>query len=520
MAHRYWTLSGPGLAFTSYAGTFTFLPGDLDVGADTAGFVVEQYAGGTWSPLAAGARTATSTQATGITPFGDFATGELASGALDHFVVTAPASATAGSPVNLSVTAVDAVGNVVTRYTGMVTFSSTDPYASFSPLVYTFVLADAGTHTFAGGATLNTAGTQTVSVAGSSKTGTSGSIAVGAGAFDRLLVIVPGETAVPGSPTGRAGVPITETANTAFTVTVMAVDAHWNAVSSSHVVAISSSDAAAVLPPNAALVAGSGSFSVTPQTGGATTVTATDVTDGTKAAGTSSPIPVTNTAPVVTDDAWSMVQDRTLTVAASGVLANDTDPQGQPIIVAAPRPFSGPAHGSLTLNADGSFSYTPVADYSGTDTFTYRATDGFLTSAAATVTITIASSAYTSSSNWGTSFSPSRYLAVDFPAYVAPGSVVAGATFTHTYRSATAGDTTCTYLEVYQGATLIGTHGSAGAPLSCNSTWSWTTDVVPLPEVNSVARANNVRIVLYVRNSGGGRSLHRLMTVGIDYSLR
>ena len=170
---------------------------------------------------------------------------------------------------------------------------------------------------------------------------------------------------------------------------------------------------------------------------------------------------MTNTAPTVTDDAWSMVQDRTLVVAASGVLANDTDPEGQPITVAAPRPVGGPSHGSLTLNADGSFTYTPVADYSGTDSFTYKATDGFLTSTTATVTITIASSAYTSSSAWATSFSPSRYLAVDFPAYVAAGSVVAGATFTHTYRSASSGDTTCYYLEVYQGATLIGTHGSA-----------------------------------------------------------
>ena len=333
-------------------------------------------------------------------------------------------------------------------------------------------------------------------------------------------MVVPGETAAPGSPTGRTGTPSAQTAHAAFTVTVIATDAHWNPVASTHTVAITSSDAAAVLPPSAALVAGSRAFSVTPETGGPTTVTATDVTDGTKTPGISTSIPVTNTAPTVTDDAWSMVQDRTLVVAASGVLANDTDPQGQPITVAAPRPVGGPSHGSLTLNADGSFTYTPVADYSGTDSFTYKATDGFLTSTTATVTITIASSAYTSSSAWATSFSPSRYLAVDFPAYVAAGSVVAGATFTHTYRSASSGDTTCYYLEVYQGATLIGTHGSAASPLSCNSTWSWTTDVVPLPEVNTVARANNVRVVLYVRNSGAGRSLHRLMTVGIDYSLR
>jgi VCBS repeat-containing protein len=274
------------------------------------------------------------------------------------------------------------------------------------------------------------------------------------------------------------------------------------------------------MPPNAALVAGSRTFSITLEAGGPTTVTATDLTDGSKTPGTSSSIPVTNTAPAVTDDAYSTVQDRTLDVVAAGVLANDADPQGQPITVAAPRPASGPSHGSLTLRADGSFTYVPDADYSGTDTFTYRATDGFLTSTAATVTIAIASTAYTSSSGWSTSFSPSRYLAVDFPAYVAAGSVVAGATFTHTYRSAVAGDTTCYYLETYQGGTLLGTHGSAGSPVSCNSTWAWTTDVVPLPEVNTVAKANNLRVVLYVRNSGGGQSLHRRITVGVDYSLR
>ena len=421
MAHRYWTLSGPGLAFTSYAGTFTFVPGDVDGGANTGAFVVEQYAGGAWSPLVAGTRTATSTQATGITAFGDFATGELAASALDHFAVTAPGSATAGSAINIGVTALDAVGNTVTSYTGTITFSSTDAYATFSPLMYTFLAADNGTRTFAGGATLNTAGTRTVSVAGSSKTGTSGNITVNAGAFNRLLVLAPGETSVPGSPTGRTGTPTTQTAHAAFTVTVLAVDSQWNPVTSTHTVAITSSDAAAVLPANAALVAGSRTFSITLETGGPTTVTATDVTDGTKTPGTSSPIAVTNTAPIATDDAYSMVQDRTLVVPAAGVLVNDSDPQGQPITVGAPRPLSGPSHGSLTLNADGSLSYTPVADYSGSDTFTYRATDGFLTSTTATVTITITSSAYTSSSGWATSFNPSRYIAVDFPAYVAAG---------------------------------------------------------------------------------------------------
>ena len=51
--------------------------------------------------------------------------------------------------------------------------------------------------------------------------------------------------------------------------------------------------------------------------------------------------------------------------------------------------MSGPSHGTLTLNADGSFSYTPAADFHGTDTFTYQATDGTELSTVATVSIQV-----------------------------------------------------------------------------------------------------------------------------------
>ena len=50
---------------------------------------------------------------------------------------------------------------------------------------------------------------------------------------------------------------------------------------------------------------------------------------------------------------------------------------------------SGPAHGTLTLNADGSFTYTPAANFNGTDSFTYRANDGSADCNVATVTITV-----------------------------------------------------------------------------------------------------------------------------------
>ena len=75
-----------------------------------------------------------------------------------------------------------------------------------------------------------------------------------------------------------------------------------------------------------------------------------------------------------------------LTVAAPGVLGNDTDPDGDPLTAAL---VTGPSHGTLTLNGNGSFTYTPAGNFTGSDSFTYRASDGTLTSNPATVTITV-----------------------------------------------------------------------------------------------------------------------------------
>ncbi len=69
-----------------------------------------------------------------------------------------------------------------------------------------------------------------------------------------------------------------------------------------------------------------------------------------------------------------------------GVLANDSDADSGTVTAIWE---SGPAHGLLTLNADGSFVYSPGIDFFGVDTFTYRATDGGLTSNLATVTINV-----------------------------------------------------------------------------------------------------------------------------------
>ena len=73
--------------------------------------------------------------------------------------------------------------------------------------------------------------------------------------------------------------------------------------------------------------------------------------------------------------------------ATQGVLGNDSDPNGDPLTAVL---VSGPANAaSFTLNADGTFTYTPTANFSGTDTFTYRANDGTNNSNLGTVTITV-----------------------------------------------------------------------------------------------------------------------------------
>ncbi len=99
------------------------------------------------------------------------------------------------------------------------------------------------------------------------------------------------------------------------------------------------------------------------------------------------PPPATvNAAPVSADDDYRVSANDSLAVAAPGVLANDSDAEKNPLTV---RLAGNAAHGTLTLNPDGSFSYTPTSGFTGTDEFTYAASDGTSESAVATVTIAV-----------------------------------------------------------------------------------------------------------------------------------
>jgi hypothetical protein len=113
------------------------------------------------------------------------------------------------------------------------------------------------------------------------------------------------------------------------------------------------------------------------------------ITDG-RGANTAGTVSVTvspvNDPPEAADDAYTTSEDSVLTLSAPGVLGNDTDAESSGVKAAL---VNGPASGALALNEDGSFTYTPVANFNGTDSFTYRANDGAAASETATATITV-----------------------------------------------------------------------------------------------------------------------------------
>jgi hypothetical protein len=98
------------------------------------------------------------------------------------------------------------------------------------------------------------------------------------------------------------------------------------------------------------------------------------------------PTPVANEQPFAADDIFSTGQGTLLSAPVPGVLANDSDPNGDPLTAL----LAGSAkNGSLALNPDGSFSYTPADGFIGVDTFTYQASDGELLSNLGTVELEV-----------------------------------------------------------------------------------------------------------------------------------
>jgi VCBS repeat-containing protein len=93
-----------------------------------------------------------------------------------------------------------------------------------------------------------------------------------------------------------------------------------------------------------------------------------------------------NDPPAAVGESYSVTSGNVLNVAAPGVLGNDSDIDSASLQAQL---VTAPAHGALTLNANGSFSYTPAAGYTGPDSFGYVASDGTATSGQATVSIAV-----------------------------------------------------------------------------------------------------------------------------------
>jgi hypothetical protein len=193
--------------------------------------------------------------------------------AATHFSVSAPASATAGSAVSFTVTALDASNNTATGYNGTVHFTSSDGSAT---LPSDTTLTN-GTRTFP--VTLRTTGSQMITATDtvtSSITGTSSAITVNVGPATHFTVSAPAAA----------------TAGTSFNFTITALDASNNtATGYNGTVHFTSSDGSATLPSDAILTNGTRALAATLRTAGSQTISATD-TASSSITGSSSAITV------------------------------------------------------------------------------------------------------------------------------------------------------------------------------------------------------------------------------------
>ncbi len=138
-----------------------------------------------------------------------------------------------------------------------------------------------------------------------------------------------------------------------------------------------------------------GSFSYTPNSNfngvDSFTYQVSDGNGATAQASVSLTINAVNDAPTLNADSFSLDEDLSLTKLVTDsdqLLANDSDVDGDTLTVNT-TPLTNVSHGSLALNSDGSFSYTPNSNFNGVDSFTYQVSDGNGATAQASVSLTI-----------------------------------------------------------------------------------------------------------------------------------
>ena len=269
-----------GNVATGYSGTITFTSSDSKAKLPANAIIVPEDQGTasfTATLKTVGMQSITATDLTTSTITGSESNISVELTVPKSLAVTGfPATVTAGTAGNVTVTAYNADGTVATGYTGTVDFSSTDGNAVL-PTPYTFTTADAGTHTFS--VTLETAGSQSITVTDSSTstlTDSETGITVQPAALAKLVV---------------SGFPSNPTAGTAHNFTVTATDAFGNVITGYlGTVNLSSSDPNALFSPVSYAFttadAGTHSFSATLETAGAQSITANDTTNNVSGAET------------------------------------------------------------------------------------------------------------------------------------------------------------------------------------------------------------------------------------------
>ena len=184
-----------------------------------------------------------------------------------------------------------------------------------------------------------------------------------------------------------------------------------------------------------------------------------------------------NTAPVAVADSYSTAQNTALVQAAPGVLANDTDADADPLTAIVD---TNVTHGSLTLNANGGFSYTPTTGYSGPDSFTYHASDGTASSNVVTVSLTVGAPANPLRGWWKLDGD-----ALDSSTYANHASLVGGPTFVA---------------------------GRVGSALSLNGTSQYAT----VPDANSLDLTTGMTLSAWIRPSAAAAASQDVISKAHD----
>jgi hypothetical protein len=303
----------------------------------------------------------------------------------DQLVISAPASATAGTPFSITITAVGTGGTTDTSYVGAVAFSSSDIQAGL-PASYPFTTADAGSHTFT--VTLKTAGSQSITatdVAAPSVTGTVSGIAVSPAPASQFIL---------------AGLPASTTVGAAQTFTVTAKDLYGNvATGYAGTVHFTSSDTQAALPSDYPFTAADGgvhAFSVTFGTAGSQSITVADSAAGLSA--TQSGISVAPAAPTnLAANAASNTQIALTWTGSAGAASY--------LIERSPNGSSGWTQIASTPAGTASFTDSGLA--AGT-TYSYRvrATGGGVNSAYSNTTSATTMGAAAVDTLWSNSYTP------------------------------------------------------------------------------------------------------------------